>query len=128
MLTRVVVYATLLLTGCATVPHSRADSAGVVLHVENYNWSRAIIYATRAGSRFRIGVIGTNERKAMSVPSAYTSMGTLELFIRFIGSNATLTTRPIPVARGQQIEVILRNYIPFSTVTPLIMVEPNKVT
>lgn len=127
MAVRLVVYATLLLTGCVTTAGGpRTTRTCVVLQVENHNWSRAVIYATRSGGRYRVGDIGTGRRKAMAVPMTYTSDGTLELFIRFIGSNATLVTHPIPVSRGQHVEVILRNYVPFSTVTPLMMVGPPR--
>ena len=123
MATRIVIYTTLLLTGCVSTPTAgsrpRADANAVVIHVENYNWSDAVIYAVRSGSKIRLGDVRSNERKALSVPVSFTSMGTLELYIRFIGSSATLATRPIPVIPGQHIEVVLRNYVPFSTVIPL---------
>ena len=103
MVIRIVIYATLLLTGCATSSNATPSRrpVGVILYVENHNWSDAIVYAVRSGGRIRVGDVRTGDRKAMVVPLSFVNGGTLELYIRFFGSNASLSTRPLSVAKGQ---------------------------
>lgn len=129
MVTRIAVYATLLLTGCASTPNELRTRPvpGVILHVQNHNWSDAVIYVVRSGARMRVGDVTANGEKSMSVPYLFTNSGTLQLYVRFIGSGATLVTPPIPVVRGQHVEVVLENYVPLSTVFPLAVIETNKV-
>lgn len=111
----------LMLCGCATTNTTmgtKNERDAIVVHVENYNWGNAVVYVMRGSSKIRIGSVNTGQRQELYVPSAYVVMGSLQFYVRFIGARYTLITEPIAIYPGQHANLVIRNYLPSSTVVP----------
>lgn len=113
---------TLFVAGCVTVsanPGPTVLDRRVELQIDNMNWSTAVIYAVVGSSNMRLGQVRSMSKGILRVPEGFTVSGQLRLYVRFVTSGDTFTTYGIPVQAGERVEFIIRQYLPFSTLTPL---------
>lgn len=105
-----VLFASLLLTGCYSSPHSnyRAPSNDTFLvEVINNNYERAHVWAIwEFGGDHRLAVLEGNTRQAVRprIRSAIPGQIQFQVRLRFGGTG---TSAPVPVAPGDTVQVVI---------------------
>ena len=118
MALKLVLALTLLVCGCASSGFDTRPDNRVQVRVENFNWNDAVVYAVVNGSKMRLGRVRPLGTRTFRVSKAYTASHSIQLYVRFTGSGNVFYTPRLPIEAGQQVEFIIRQYLPFSTFTP----------
>ena len=70
-----------------------------------------------AGSRIRLGTVGTGQTGHFMLPAGFTTGGSIRLVADPIGSRATYSTEPLNVSPGSQLQLRVENNLRLSTVS-----------
>lgn len=119
----VVVAAVLIVAGCGGGSHrnpfkggTSGASAAPKVEVTNNNWLDAVVYATRLGTRVRIGRVTSMSQRSLQVPVGFTGAGrTLGLQVTLIGSSENFVTGQLYVAADEMIVLDIQNQLPTSS-------------
>jgi hypothetical protein len=99
--------------GPATGPQPREEKA--IVRVTNHNWADVVVYAVRYSTRYRLGMLATNQTLEFRLPSgAMSGSGDLRLLVDPIGSREVFTTQSISVAPGQWVDFKIENHLAIS--------------
>lgn len=95
-----------------------AGRAATQVAVSNHNWSDMVIYAVRAGTRYRLGMVTTNETRRFRLPRGLEMAGAdLRLVADPVGGFDAYESGAIHVAPGQTIELSLENHLAISSIS-----------
>lgn len=108
-------------TSCAPASSSAnapsSADAPILIEVGNKNWSDVVVYAIRAGMRWRLGMVTSMSERTFRIPeSAGVATGSLQLFVDPIGSSQGYATEPINVWPGQRLRFTVESRLPLSHV------------
>lgn len=117
------VAAALIAAGCgggSSQNPFRAGTSGVRIaprvEVTNNNWLDAVVYATRLGSRVRIGEVTSMSQRTLKIPPGFTGAdGSVGLQVTLIGSDENFLTGEMRVAADEMIVLDIRNQITTSS-------------
>ncbi|MGQ0715167.1 MAG: hypothetical protein ACT4PJ_15820 [Gemmatimonadaceae bacterium] len=87
---------------------------GTTARVTNNGWLDINVYAWRAGARMRLGTVGGQSTKVFRLPHYLVDARGVQIFVDAIGSEQSYRTEVIPVARGQQIDLVVLNRLTMS--------------
>ena len=82
--------------------------------ITNNNWLDVNVYAARAGSRLRLGMVGGQNTEVFRLPRHFVDARGVQILIDPIGSPQSYQTELISVAPGQQIDVVVQQRIAMS--------------
>ena len=82
--------------------------------VTNNGWLDVNVYASRGGSRQRLGMVTGQSSQVFRFPRHFIDARGVRLFIDPIGSAQGYSTELIAVAPGQQIELVVQQRISMS--------------
>jgi hypothetical protein len=85
--------------------------------VTNNGWLDVNVYASRGGSRQRLGMVTGQNSQVFRLPQHLIDARGVRLFIDPIGSSHGYSTELIAVAPGQQIELVVQHRISMSHYT-----------
>ncbi len=117
------VAAVLIASGCgggsARNPF-KAGTGGVrtapQVEVTNNNWLDAVVYATRLGTRVRIGEVTSMSQRMLQVPPGFVGAdGTVGLQVTLVGSSENFLTGELYVAPDEMIVLAIQNQIATSS-------------
>ena len=94
----------------------RAGTSGLRIapdvEVTNNNWLDAVVYATRHGSRIRIGEVTSMSQRVLQVPPGFAGAdGSVGLQVTLVGSREHFLTDQMYVAADEMIVLDIRNQI-----------------
>lgn len=120
----VTVAAVLVVSGCGGQSSQnpfRAGAGGMRSspHVEvtNNNWRDAVVYATRLGTRIRIGQVTSQSQRLLKIPMDFAgASGTVGLQVRLIGSSENFQTGELYVSANDIIFLEIQNHLATSSV------------
>ena len=82
----------------------------------NNNWRDAVIYATRLGTRIRIGDVTSQSQRVLKIPMDFVgSAGTVGLQVRLIGSSENFQTGELYVSANDIIFLEIQNHLATSS-------------
>ena len=113
----------LLTSACATGSANSAfensetgANAPITLRVTNNNWSDAVIWAVRGGSRIRLGEVVSLRQESIDVPTTVlTGTGRVQVLVSLIGSREAYSTEEMTVYPGQVIDLQVENQLAISS-------------
>ena len=119
----VTVAAVLIVSGCggrSSQNPFRAGTGGIRTspHVEvtNNNWRDAVIYATRLGTRIRIGDVTSQSQRLLKIPLGFTGAdGRVGLQVTLIGSSENFQTGELYVSANDIIFLEIQNHLATSS-------------
>jgi type IV pilus biogenesis protein CpaD/CtpE len=82
--------------------------------ITNNNWLDVTVYASREGSRRRLGTVTGQNTRVFRLPAQMMDARGLRLLIDPIGSPQSYETELIPVGPGQQVELVVAQRIAMS--------------
>lgn len=107
-----------LATGCA---RSGRSAPGLIVldemataRITNNGWLDVNVYASRSGSRQRLGTVTGQNTQVFELPRSFVEARGLIIFIDAIGSPQTYQTDLIPAGPGQQIDVVVQQRLAMS--------------
>lgn len=98
-----------------TGPMSQVQDATV--QVTNNNWLDMVVYATRNGTRVRLGMVTSMDQEVFSLPSNLISNTNVQLIASPIGANRSYSSEPLNVWPGQRVQFIIENQLGTSNVS-----------
>lgn len=114
-----------LVMGCArsgrSAPGPIAFDEIATARITNNGWLDVNVYASRSGSRQRLGTVTGQNTEVFELPRSFVDARGLSIFIDAIGSPQTYQTDVIPAGPGQQIDVIVQQRLAmshYSVLTP----------
>lgn len=113
------VIAILALTmGCARSGRSASDMIAfdemATARITNNGWLDVNVYASRSGSRQRLGMVTGQNTRVFELPRSFVDARGLSIFIDAIGSPQTYQTDVIAAGPGQQIDVVVQQRLAMS--------------
>jgi hypothetical protein len=121
----IVVAVLALAMGC--VRSGRSDAGAIAFdeittaRITNNGWLDVNVYASRSGSRQRLGTVTGQNTEVFELPRSFVEARGLRIFIDAIGSPQTYQTDLIPAGPGQQIDVVVQQRLAmshYSVLTP----------
>ena len=104
--------------GCARSGRSAPDLVAwdetATARITNNGWLDVNVYASRSGSRQRLGTVTGQNTEVFELPRSFVEARGLSIFIDAIGSPQTYQTDVIPAAPGQQIDVVVQQRLAMS--------------
>lgn len=104
--------------GCMRSARSQAGATAfdaiTTARITNNGWFDVNVYATRSGSRQRLGTVTGQHTEVFQLPRSYVDARGLMIFIDAIGSPQTYQTDLIPAGPGQQIDVVVQQRLAMS--------------
>jgi hypothetical protein len=102
-----------MMAGCtrrreAPAPGSVAIQAITTARVTNNNWLDIRVYALRAGTRERIGIVRAGDTQSFELPRHLIDARGIQLYVNAIGSPQSYQTDVISVWPGQWIELVVQ--------------------
>ena len=82
--------------------------------ITNNGWLDVNVYASRAGTRQRLGTVSGQNTETFRLPGDLIDARGIRIFIDPIGSPQSYQTEFIPVAPGQRIDVVVQHRIGMS--------------
>jgi hypothetical protein len=114
-----------LAMGCArsgrSAPGVTAFDETATARITNNGWLDVNVYASRSGSRQRLGTVTGQNTQVFELPRSFVDARGLSIFIDAIGSQQTYQTDVIPAGPGQQIDVVVQQRLAmshYSVLTP----------
>jgi hypothetical protein len=114
-----------LAMGCArsgrSAPGVTAFDETATARITNNGWLDVNVYASRSGSRQRLGTVTGQNTQVFELPRSFVDARGLTIFIDAIGSQQTYQTDVIPAGPGQQIDVVVQQRLAmshYSVLTP----------
>ena len=108
--------AVLIASGCGGSTPSPFDAASIgariapSVEVTNNHWQDIVVYATRFGSRVRIGEVTSQSQRTLTIPKAFMgSDGTVGLQVSLIGSGGVFRTDQLHVSPDEMIVLSVQN-------------------
>ena len=107
-----------LVLGCAR--SGRIPAGGIAIdeiataRITNNGWLDVNVYATRDGTRQRLGTVTGQNTEVFELPRSFIAARGLQIFIDAIGSPQTYQTDVIPAGPGQQIDVVVQQRLAMS--------------
>ncbi len=92
-------------------------AADTRVDVTNNNWLDMVIYASRNGSRIRLGTVTSLETESFAMPPSLEHAGELRLIASPIGRNGSYSSDPVSVWPGQRVAFTIENQIGISTIS-----------
>ena len=117
----VTVAAVLIVSGCGGRSSQNPFRAGGVrssprVEVTNNNWRDAVIYATRLGTRIRIGDVTSQSQRLLKIPLGFTGAdGRVGLQVTLIGSSENFQTGELYVSANDIIFLEIQNHLATSS-------------
>lgn len=113
------VAAILIASGCGGGSSQNPFKAGTgsiriapPVKVTNNNWLDAVVYATRLGSRIRIGEVTSMSQRVLQVPPGFPGAdGSVGIQVTLIGSSEHFLTDQLYVSPDEMIVVAIQNQI-----------------
>lgn len=98
----------------------RAGTSGIraapQVEVRNNNWRDAVVYATRLGTRVRIGEVTSMSQRLLTIPLGFAGAdGTVGLQVTLIGSSENFRTGELYVAADEKIVLDIQNLMTTSS-------------
>lgn len=107
-----------LATGCARSGRSTSALAAfqeiATARITNHGWLDVNVYASRSGSRQRLGTVTSQNSAVFELPRNFIEARGLRIFIDAIGSPQTYQTDLISAGPGQQIDVVVQQRLAMS--------------
>jgi len=96
-----------------------SSGASIVYHVAtaritNNNFLDVNVYAARAGSRQRLGMVTGQNTQVFELPRQLIDARGLTIFIDVIGSSQSYETELIALAPGQQVDLVVQQRLAMS--------------
>lgn len=86
------------------------------VEVTNNNWLDAVVYATRLGSRIRIGEVTSMSQRVLQVPPGFAGAdGSIGIQVTLIGSGEHFLTDQLYVSPDEMIVVAIQNHMSTSS-------------
>jgi hypothetical protein len=82
--------------------------------ITNHGWLDVNVYASRSGSRQRLGTVTGQNSVVFELPRNFIEARGLRIVIDAIGSTQTYQTDVIPAGPGQQIDVVVQQSLAMS--------------
>jgi hypothetical protein len=107
-----------LAMGCARSGRSAPDVIAIdemaTARITNNGWLDVNVYASRSGSRQRLGTVTGQNTRVFELPRSFVDARGLSIFIDAIGSPQTYQTDVIAAGPGQQIDVVVQQRLAMS--------------
>ncbi len=107
-----------LAMGCARSGRSTPDLTSfdevATARITNHGWLDVNVYASRSGSRHRLGTVTGQNSAVFELPRNFIEARGLRILIDAIGSTQTYQTDVIPAGPGQQIDVVVQQSLAMS--------------
>jgi hypothetical protein len=107
-----------LVMGCArsgrSGPGMTAFDEMATARITNNGWLDVNVYASRSGSRQRLGTVNGQNTQVFELPRSFVEARGVRIFIDAIGSPQTYQTDVIPAGPGQQIDVVVEQRLAMS--------------
>lgn len=88
-----------------------------MVDVGNRNWADVVVYAVRAGTRWRLGMVTSMSERTFRVPEGSgVATGTIQFLVDPIGSGRGFQTDPVSVFPGQRLRFSVEPRLPLSYV------------
>ena len=104
--------------GCArsgrSTPGINAFDEIATTRITNNGWLDVNVYASRSGSRQRLGTVTGQNTQVFELPRSFVEARGVRIFIDAIGSPQTYQTDVIPAGPGQQIDVVVEQRLAMS--------------
>ena len=104
--------------GCAR--HGKPGGGASIVHyvatarITNNNFLDVNVYAARAGSRQRLGMVTGQNTQVFELPRQLIDARGLTIFIDVIGSSQSYETELIALAPGQQVDLVVQQRLAMS--------------
>ena len=107
-----------LAMGCARSGRAKAGMSAfeeiATARITNHGWLDVTVYASRSGSRQRLGTVSGQNTQVFELPRSFVEARGIRIFIDAIGSPQTYQTDVIPAGPGQQIDVVVQQRLAMS--------------
>jgi hypothetical protein len=104
--------------GASASLDNKAPPRGILLTVENRNALDARLYLVRPGARFRVGTVGSHQRRTFAVPATYVGgQGALMLQTELLASRERHTMQPVTAVAGDRLEWVIGHRLSYSRVS-----------
>ena len=107
-----------LAAGCARSGRSGPDLGAftevATARITNNGWLDVNVYASRSGSRQRLGMVTGQNTQVFELPRSFVEARGIRIFIDAIGSPQTYQTDVIPAGPGQQIDLVVEQRLAMS--------------
>src|SRR5688572_30367429 len=103
--------------GCGRLGRSRPGAIVdevATARITNNGWLDVNVYASRAGTRHRLGTVAGQNTQVFELPRSFVEAPGLRIFVDAIGSPQTYQTDLIPAGPGHQIDVVIEQRLSMS--------------
>ena len=98
-----------------TEPEVAAMDEGIILTVENHNWSDMRIYAIKLGNRFRLGTVTSNTMETFELPSyLQADISEVQLLAVPIGGTQSVLSPSVYPSPGDEVVWGIQNNLALS--------------